>query len=140
MRNLNDIFSGMDEVLNNAKKGNLEDVLNKTRTYAKKSAEAIEISRKRIEVLDAKAKLTKAYENLGKLQYSIIDGESVNQSEIDSAVDEITLLKNRMQFLEDEIEAFKEEVAANFDAKMNASKQDDVIVDDVEVIVEPSEE
>lgn len=140
MKNLNDIFSGMDEVLNNAKKGNFEDVLNKTRTYAKKSAEAIEISRKKIEVLDAKAKLAKAYENLGKLQYSVIDGIDVNQGEIDAAVDEITLLKNRMQFLEDEIEAFKDEIAANFDAKMSVSKQEDVVVDDVEVIVEPSDE
>lgn len=140
MKNLNDIFSGVDEVLNNAKKGNFEDVLSITRTYAKKSAEAIEISRKRIEVLDAKAKLSKAYESLGKLQYSLIDGNDIDENEVNTVVDEITLLKNRMQFLEDEIEAFKEELAANFDAKMAASKQDDVIVDDVEVIVEPSDE
>lgn len=139
MRNLNDIFSGVDEVLNNAKKGNFEDVLNKTRTYAKKSAEAIEISRKRIEVLDAKTKLSKAYESYGKLQFNAYQGEEINSAEADSIVDEIILLKNRMEFLEQEIEAFKSEIAANFDAKMSASKEDDVVVDDIEVVEEPSE-
>lgn len=140
MKNLNDIFPGVDEVLSGAKNVNLEDVLQKTRAYAKKSAEAIEISRKRIEYIDAKAKLTKAYEAFGKLQYSAHEGEEISLDEIEKLVDEITLLKNRMQFLEDEIEAFKEQLSANFDAKMSASKQDDVVVDDVEVIVEPSDE
>lgn len=140
MRNLNDIFPGVDEVLSGAKNVNLEDVLQKTRAYAKKSAEAIEISRKRIEFFDAKAKLSKAYEAFGKLQYSAHEGEDVSVDEVEKLVDEITLLKNRMRFLEDEIDAFKEQIAADFDVKMSTSKQDDVIVDDVEVIVEPSEE
>lgn len=139
MKNLNDIFSGVDEVLNNAKNVNLDDVLTKTRSYAKKSAEALEISRKRIELIDSKARLAKAYEALGKLQYSAYDGADVQQQDVDSAIDEITLLKNRMEFLEQEIEAFKEQIAAGFDAKMNVSKSDDVVVDDVEVVVEPSE-
>ncbi len=140
MKNLNDIFPGVDEVLSGAKNVNLEDVLQKTRAYAKKSAEAIEISRKRIEFIDAKAKLSKAYESFGKLQYNAHEGEEISLDEVEKLVDEITLLKNRMQFLEDEIDAFKDQIAANFDAKMSASKQDDVVVDDVEVIVEPSEE
>lgn len=137
MRNLNDIFSGVDEAFANAKKGNFDDVLSKTRIYAKKSADAIEISRKRIELIDAKARLAKAYEGFGKLQYSAIDGENVSQASVDAAVDEITLLKNRIQFLDDEIEAIKAKIAAGFDSKM--SKEDDVVVDDIEVVEEPSE-
>ena len=49
MKNLNDIFSGVDHVLNSAKHGNFEEVLTKTKNYAeqatKKSAERIEISK-----------------------------------------------------------------------------------------------
>lgn len=139
MKNLNDIFSGVDEAIANAKKGNFDDVISKTRVYAKKSAEAIEISRKKIEIIDAKARLAKAYESFGKLQYSAIDGAEVSQSEIDAGVDEITLLKNRIEFLNDEVEAFKAQVAAGFDAKMASTSQNDVVVDDIEVVEEPSE-
>lgn len=140
MKNLNDIFSNVDDVFANAKKANFEDVVNKTIGYAKKSAEALEISRKRIEFLDAKTKLSRAYESFGKLQFSAYQGEEISQDEIDSIIDEITLLKNRMNFLEEEIEAFKQKIQANFDAKMNANKDNDVVLDDVEVVVEPSDE
>ena len=73
MKSLSDIFSGVDRVLNSAKHGNFEEVLTKTKNYAeqatKKSAERIEISKKKIELLDTKTKLNKAYEGFGKLQY-----------------------------------------------------------------------
>ena len=57
MRNFNDVLNSVDEAINNAKKnGSIDEVINKTKEYAKKSAQAIEISRKRIELLDTKTK------------------------------------------------------------------------------------
>ena len=90
-------------------------------------------------MLDAKTKLAKAYETFGKLQFAAYEGDEVKQDDVDASIDEITLLKNKVAFLDDEIAAFKETVAAGFDAKMNASKKDDVVVDDVEVSVEESQ-
>ncbi len=140
MKNLNDVFNSVDEAFGNAQhNSSFEDVLLKTREYAKKSAEAIEISRKKIELIDAKTKLNKAYEKFGKLQYAAYQGDEVKLEDIDAAGDEISLLKNRAKFLEEEIVAFKETIAAGFDAKMNAAKNDDVVVNDVEVVVEDSD-
>ena len=67
---LSELFGSMDEAFNNPK---LEEMFNKTKDVAenmsKKSAERLEISRKKVELLDAKAKLSKFYEKFGKLQY-----------------------------------------------------------------------
>jgi hypothetical protein len=105
------LFSGVDEVLNSAKQGNFEEVLTKTRSYAedaaKKSAERLEISKKKIELLDSKTKLVKAYEQFGKLQYSIYEGEEVNQDELNACVEEIQLQKGRAELLDSEIEQMK---------------------------------
>ena len=52
---------------------NFEEMFSKTKNVAetinKKSAMYLELSRKRIEYMDAKSKLSKAYEKFGKLQY-----------------------------------------------------------------------
>ena len=107
MKNLNDVLSGVDEVLNSAKHGNFEDVLTKTKSYAekatKKSAERLEISRKKIELLDSKTKLTKAYERYGRLQYSAYLGELVDEEEIEAALQEIQLQKTRADLLDQEV-------------------------------------
>lgn len=136
MRNINDVINSVDEVINNARKNaNIEEMLNKTKAYAKKSAEAIEISRKKIELLDAKTKLSKAYEKYGKLQFEIFDGSEVDESKLNACTDEIIMLKSQAEFLEEEIDAFKAAVAAEVDAVMNNSKKsDDVVVEDVEVV------
>lgn len=105
------IFSGVDEVLNSAKQGNFEEILAKTKLYAedaaKKSAERIEISKKKIELLDSKTKLAKAYERFGKLQYAIIEGETVDEDEVNSCIEEIQLQKSRTELFEAEIEKMK---------------------------------
>lgn len=105
------LFSGVDEVLNSAKQGNFEEVLTKTRSYAedaaKKSAERLEISKKKIELLDSKTKLVKAYERFGKLQYAIYEGEQVDQDEVNACVEEIRLQKSRSDLLDAEIEDMK---------------------------------
>lgn len=140
MRNFNDVLNSVDEAINNAKKnGSIDEVINKTKEYAKKSAQAIEISRKRIELLDTKTKLAKAYEKYGKLQFSVYDGGEVNQDDLEATCEEIIMLKSQSEFLEAEIEAFKEAVAAQVDAKVNPKKDEDVVVDDIDVEVVDSE-
>ncbi len=112
MKNLNDVISGVDEVLNSAKHGNFEDVLTKTKSYAeratKKSAERLEISRKKIELLDSRTKLTKAYEKYGRLQYSAYLGEELDEEAIESALQEIQLQKTRAELLDKEVAELRE--------------------------------
>lgn len=142
MRNFNDVINSVDEAINNAKKnGSIDEVINKTKEYAKKSAQAIEISRKRIELLDTKTKLAKAYEKYGKQQFALYEGKEVNQDELNASCEEIVMLKSQSEFLEAEIEAFKEAVAAQVDAKMNPKKDEDVVVDesDIEIVEAESE-
>ena len=142
MRNFNDVINSVDEAINNAKKNDsIDEVINKTKEYAKKSAQAIEISRKRIELLDTKTKLAKAYEKYGKQQFALYEGKEVNQDEINASCEEIVMLKSQSEFLEAEIEAFKEAIAAQVDAKMNPKKDEDVVVDesDIEVVEAESE-
>ncbi|MBQ8077982.1 MAG: hypothetical protein IJ235_06340 [Eubacterium sp.] len=112
MKNFNDVISGVDEVLNSAKHGNFEDVLTKTKSYAeratKKSAERLEISRKKIELLDSRTKLTKAYEKYGRLQYSAYLGEELDEEAIESALQEIQLQKTRAELLDKEVAELRE--------------------------------
>ena len=80
---LSDLFGSMDEAFNNPK---LEEMFNKTKDVAenmsKKSAERLEISRKKVELLDAKAKLAKLYEKFGKLNYAKYIGDEISEDEI----------------------------------------------------------
>jgi chromosome segregation ATPase len=114
-KNLNDVINSVDDVLNNAKLSNFEDVFARTKVYAekatKKSAEMLDISRKKVEFLDAKTKLSKTYEKFGKLQYSAYEGNEVNQEEIDACIEEIALYRSRLDVLNAEIEEFKASLA-----------------------------
>lgn len=105
------LFSGVDEVLNSAKQGNFEEVLTKTKLYAedaaKKSAERLEISKKKIELLDSKTKLAKAYERFGKLQYAVMQGEEVDSDELEASLEEIQIQKSRAELFEAEVEELK---------------------------------
>lgn len=105
------LFSGVDDVLNSAKAGNFEEVLTKTKIYAedaaKKSAERLEISKKKIELLDSKTKLVKAYEKYGRLQFSAYEGNEVDPDELAAAIEEIQLQKSRSEMLDSEIEDMK---------------------------------
>lgn len=101
-----------DDVLNSAKTGNFEEVLTKTKTYAedaaKKSAERLEISKKKIELLDSKTKLAKAYENYGRLQYALVEGDEVSPDELKTVEEEIQLQKNRTEYLDAEVEELRQ--------------------------------
>lgn len=136
MKNLNDVFNSVDEAINNVRKNpGFEDMLNKTKQYAKKSAEAIEISRKKIELLDAKTKLSKAYEKFGKQQFAIYDGEEANEQELEATANEIIILKGQVEYLDQEIATFKEELASQFETKMGKKDEDVVVGDDnIEVV------
>ena len=136
MKNLNDVFNSVDEAINNVRKNpGFEDMLNKTKQYARKSAEAIEISRKKIELLDAKTKLSKAYEKYGKQQFAIYDGEEANGQELEATANEIIILKGQVEYLDQEIATFKEELASQFETKMGKKDEDVVVGDDnIEVV------
>lgn len=103
-----DIFSNSDINLNNPK---LEEVFNKTidmaENFGKKSAEHLEISRKKIECLDAKTKLSKLYEKYGEIQYNLLIGEEINSSEKEDIVNRIKLIKEKISLLTAEIEEAK---------------------------------
>lgn len=101
----------VDEMFNNAKKTNFEDVFTKTKTFTeeigKKGAEHIEISRKKIECLDLRAKLCKAYEKFGRVQYKTYIDEDANEEEIAEALSEIASLQDRLDTLTAELELMK---------------------------------
>lgn len=103
-----DIFNTNDININNPK---LEEVFNKTKdmaeTVSKKSAEHLEISRKKIECIDAKAKLAKAFEKYGQLQYSVYIGETVDPDELESIASRISIIKEKIDSLTKEIEIAK---------------------------------
>lgn len=119
--NLNDLFNSVDESFNNQK---LEEVFNKTKnvaeTMSKKSAERIEISRKKVECLDAKAKLAKHYEKYGRLQYSAFIGEEIDEQELLQCTDSIAQLREKIEILTQDIEKAK----ADFNESIsNAAKR-----------------
>ena len=107
---LSELCGSMDEAFNNPK---LEEMFNKTKDVAenmsKKSAERLEISRKKVELLDAKAKLSKLYEKFGKLQYLKYIGEEVSDEEITDCANAIADNKEKIQLYTAEIEKAKAE-------------------------------
>ncbi len=127
MKNLNDVISSVDDVLNSAKKGDFDELLAKTKAYAeiatKKSAEKIEISKKKIDLFDAKTKLAKAYEKFGMLQFSAYEGEDVDEDELDNCTEEIIYLKSRVEYFTEEIQALK-------NAQVNVPKEEEVTVEE----------
>ena len=105
---LSELFGSMDEAFNNPK---LEEMFNKTKDVAenmsKKSAERLEISRKKVELLDAKAKLAKLYEKFGKLNYAKYIGDEVSDDELTDCANAIA--DNKVELYSAEIEKAKAE-------------------------------
>ena len=139
MKNINEIIDEASEVINSAKKGNFDEVVAKTKSYAekatKKSAERLEISRKKIELLDSKTKLAKAYEKYGRLAYAKATGEEADDAAIASAEAEIELQRTRSELLGKEIDDLK----AVFNRTKKASEDEaETVAPEVEV-VEPIE-
>lgn len=140
IKNVNGV---LDSAIESAKNGNFDDVLNKTKDYAekatKKSAQRLEISKKKIELLDTKTKLSKAYEKYGKLVYLKKQGGNVSDSEIESAEAAVELQKMRADMLDDEIGDLRDV----FQNEEPHSADSDNTVEDAEIevtVVEPDED
>lgn len=105
-----DIFNANDINMNNQK---LEEVLSKTKTVAetfgKKSAEHLEVSRKKVEILDAKTKLSRAYEKYGEMQYNALIGIEPNQQMLDDTEVKISQYREKIALLSEEVERAKAE-------------------------------
>lgn len=119
---LGDIFANGDINMNNQR---LEEVINKTKiaaeNFGKKSAEHIEISRKKLEILDLRTRLSKLYEGFGKMQYNklVNNGGASSESEEDMIM-QISLYEEKISLLSEEVERAK----AQFnDAVANATKK-----------------
>ena len=101
-------FGDTEININNPK---LEEMLNKTRGVAeslgKRSAEGIELSKKKIEALDAKAKLAKLYEKFGELQYSGYIGEETDEAQLAGVAAEISAVKDKLDMLDAEVDELK---------------------------------
>lgn len=101
----------------------LDEFLTKTRdvaeTVGKKSAEHLELSRKRIEFLDVKSKQSKLYEKFGELQYNAFIGKAVDEEELAQLAEKISANIEKIEILNEEIEAFK----ANFAESVQRTKE-----------------
>lgn len=104
-------MSKFEDAFSSAKISNIEDVFAKARTVSesinKKSAKCFEISRKKVEYLDAKTKLAKSYEKFGNLNFEILLGNEIDETEMDSLIAEITAYRERMDILDKELEDAK---------------------------------
>lgn len=116
-----DVFNTSDLNINNPK---LEEMLNKTKNaaevFGKKSAERIEISKKKIELFDIKSKLNKLYEDFGRYQYNAFVNGSTDESEVSARIDEITDLEKKCEELTIDIEYAKEEF---YESVMNMAQK-----------------
>lgn len=116
-----DVFNTSDLNINNPK---AEEMLNKTKNaaevFGKKSAERIEISKKKIELFDIKSKLNKLYEDFGRYQYNAFVNGSADESEVSARIDEITDLEKKCEELNIDIEYAKEEF---YESVMNMAQK-----------------
>lgn len=103
-----DIFNANDINMNNQK---IEEMLNKTKSVAeslsKKSAEHLEISRKKVEILDAKTRLAKLYEKFGEIYYNSLMGIEPDVQEVEDITAKITQFREKIATLSEEVERAK---------------------------------
>ena len=104
----------------NIKISNFEELFSKTKTVAesmnKKSVQAFDMSRKRLDYLDAKAKISKLYEKFGKLQFDAFLGEEIDQDELDMLTAQITAYREKISALRAQLD----EACDNSDLKREA--------------------
>lgn len=116
-----DIFNTNDINMNNQK---IEEMLNKTRSVAetlgKKSAEHLEVSRKKVEILDAKTRLAKLYEKFGEIYYNSLMGIEPDEQAVEDITAKITQYREKIADLSEEVERAK--VQFN-EAVANATKK-----------------
>ena len=92
----------------NIKISNFDELFSKTKTVAeslnKKSAQAFDMSRKRLDYLDAKAKLSKLYEKFGRIQFEAFVGEEVDENELDMLTAQIITYREKLADLKTQLE------------------------------------
>ena len=88
--------------------GNFDELFSKTKIVAeslnKKRAKAFDLSRKRVEYLDAKAKIAKFYEKYGRLQFSLSMEEAIDENELDMLTAQITAYREKINSLKAELD------------------------------------
>ena len=88
--------------------GNFDELFNKTKVVAesinKRGAKAIDLSRKRIEFLDVKTKLSKFYEKYGKLQFELSIGEEIDEAELEMLTAQIIAHREKFDALKAELD------------------------------------
>lgn len=98
----------LEDVLSKAKGVDFDEVLNKTRSVAeavtKYSSDRLEISRRKVEILNLKNKLSRAYEQFGKICYSQYNGDLIDEEEKNQIFTEITDLNSKIFTIETEIQ------------------------------------
>lgn len=126
-----DIFANSEFNVNNPV---FEEMINKTRdvaqTVGKKSAEHLQYSRKKLELLDVKAKLSRLYEKFGRLKYDDYVGIKSDQEEIENTAMSISHLKEKIEILTAELDAMKESFKASSDNKSGLDASPDGTVKD----------
>lgn len=142
-----DIFGSAPDSFNNER---LEEVFNKTKDVAesmsKKSAERIELSRKKVELFDAKARLAKLYEKYGRLQYGVRIGDEIGQEVLSDYENQIAELREKIDIYTKDIEdakaAFNESMAQAAKRTRDAFTQDsrEVQAEDVVEVTVSGEE
>ena len=90
---------------------NFEEVFTITKDVAtsvgKKGTQYFEHKKKRIELMEAKSKLSKAYEVFGKIQFDALEGEPINDDDYDCAVADIRAYIITVEEIEMQIEEAK---------------------------------
>lgn len=104
-------MSNFDDFINKTKNMNFDEVISKTKNVAeelsRRGASALELSKKRIELLDCKSKLSRLYEDFGHLLYDAKNGVDVSEVDVDVKFNEITQMKEKIAQLASELEEAK---------------------------------
>ena len=104
----------------NIKISNFDELFSKTKTVAeslnKKGAQAFDMSRKRLDYLDAKAKISKLYEKYGRIQFNVFAGEEIDENELDMLTAQIITYREKLA----ELKAQLDEVNDTTDLKREA--------------------
>lgn len=92
----------------NIKISNFDELFSKTKTVAeslnKKSAQAFDLSRKRLDYLDAKTKLSKLYEKFGRIQFKAFVGEDIDEDDLDMLTAQIITYREKIDSLKAQLE------------------------------------
>ncbi len=79
-------------------------------------SDLFDMSRKRLDYLDAKAKISKLYEKYGRIQFNVFAGEEIDENELDMLTAQIITYREKLA----ELKAQLDEVNDTTDLKREA--------------------